>query len=242
MQKRSILVQFLRHCGFWLTTSDDVNIVIDPILSSSYEGVELIPPPFEPTAIEKAAAILITHLHRDHWNRETVVTIAKKTGAEVIAPSDAINELNFYFPSIKTRSVKPGDSLLIKSVKIHVSSVGPYQWWETKKENTGFKIVTGDGIELFHASDSLSLPKDAMVVDILFIGIAWKPREREIKVRMIELIKKAKPEFVIPMHYGTYTSIRADPEEIRDEVETKKTKMLVFYPGQIRKIQFRSLE
>ena len=69
MKKRSILVQFLRHSGFWLTTSDDVNVVIDPVLSSRYRNEELVHPPFEPRAIEKADAVLITHLHPDHFDR-----------------------------------------------------------------------------------------------------------------------------------------------------------------------------
>jgi len=84
LQKRSILVQFLRHSGFWLTTSDDVNMVIDPILSSSYKGQELIPPPFEPTAIEKVY----------HFDAETINGIRGRTGANVIAPLDVINKLN----------------------------------------------------------------------------------------------------------------------------------------------------
>lgn len=232
--RKSILVQFLRHSGFWLTTSDDVNIVIDPVLSSSYRGQELIPPPFEPTAIEKADAILITHLHPDHFDAQTIYGITRRTGAKVIAPLDVIGKLTL--PNKKTRSVEPGETVSVKSVKIHVIGVGTYEWWdEEEKENIGYKLVTGDGIELLHPSDSLPLPKDAMGTDILFTHIAVKsPNKRKI----FDLIRKTQPQFVIPMHYGTYTSIRADPEEIRDEVETEKTKMLVFYPGQVRKIQF----
>jgi L-ascorbate metabolism protein UlaG (beta-lactamase superfamily) len=57
---------------------------------------------------------------------------------------------------------------------------------------------------------------------------------------MVEFVEKTQPAYVIPMHYGTYTSIRMDPEEIRSELETEKTKMLAFYPGQTGMIQFGS--
>jgi len=215
-----------------------VNIVIDPILSSSYRGQELIPPPFEPTAIEKADAILITHLHPDHFDAQTIYGITRMTGAKVIAPLDVIGKLTL--PKEKTRSVETGETVSVKSVKIHVIGVGTYKWWDEEKENIGYRLLTGDGVKLLHPSDSqeYTYAKDATGVDVLFTRIAWGPKRRESKKnRMVEFVKETQPKFVIPMHYGTYTSIRADPEEIRNEVESEKTKMLVFCPGQLRKIQ-----
>jgi len=131
---------------------------------------------------------------------------------------------------------------MVKSIEIRASSVGTYVWGEEKKDNIGFKLVTEGEIRLFHASDCFPQPADIGEINIFFVRFPTPGAEKlgMTKGRMIELIRKTQPQFVIPMHYGTYTSIRVDPEELRNEIETEKTKMLLFYPGQIRRIQISS--
>ncbi|MEQ8188734.1 MAG: MBL fold metallo-hydrolase [Candidatus Eremiobacterota bacterium] len=165
--------------------------------------------PFQIGEDEKADIILITHEHYDHCSPEDVAKIQKESTVFVTIDS-CMPKLGGH---IKT--VKPGDELSIESV--HIKAVPSYnigkKFHEKSTNKVGF-IVTIDGESVYHAGDTDFIPEMKDIhADIALLPVSGTyVMTAEEAVRAAEVIK---PEYVIPMHYGSIVGSKSDAETFK---------------------------
>jgi L-ascorbate metabolism protein UlaG (beta-lactamase superfamily) len=172
------------------------------------EGVIYVDP-WKLRSVEPADLILITHEHHDHFSAEDVKKLLK--------PDTTIVTIAAVAKQLKgdVRTVKPGDTLTVKGIKIEaVPAYNPAKQFHTKAAgHVGF-IITAGGRRIYHAGDTDAIPEMANIqteVALLPVGGKFTMTASEA-AQAANLIK---PEVAVPMHWGDIIGTRADAEAFR---------------------------
>ncbi len=185
-------IKWLGHAGFKI--EGDKIIYIDP---------------FQIKESEKADIILITHEHYDHCSPEDVAKIQKESTV-IVTIDSCLSKLSGH---IKT--VKPGDEISVES--IHIKAVPSYnigkKFHEKFTNKVGFIVTVGDE-SVYHAGDTDFIPEMKDIhADIALLPVSGTyVMTAEEAVRAAETIK---PEYVIPMHYGSIVGSSSDAETFK---------------------------
>jgi L-ascorbate metabolism protein UlaG (beta-lactamase superfamily) len=217
-------VRFLGHACFELSDGD-TTVLIDPFLTGN---------PKAAISAEDAAAttILLTHGHGDHIG--DTVSIAKRTGAPVVAIVELAGEL-------AEEGVDVRDPNLGGTVKFDWGSVKLVPAWHTSTTpkgtvNTpaGLVIHFGDTV-VYHLGDTCVFSDLALVgkrapIDIALMCIGGHyTMDRADAVDAAELIGA---KTVIPCHYNTFPPIETDAEAFKSDVESAtRSNVVVLEPG-----------
>jgi len=220
------MVQFLGHAAFYLE-GNGVKALIDPFLSGN------------PLAPEKVAElepnyIFVTHAHQDHLG--DTISIAKKTGATVVAT----NELAMYLQ---------GKGLSV--VGMHVGGTKQFDFGRVKltpafhgscifEENVlvcsdtpcGF-LIEIDGKKIYHAGDT-GLTVEMTLLEEEKVDLALLPIGGHYTMDIRDAVRAAnfiKPQKVVPMHYDTFPPVKADPSEFKRLLDGKAD-VVILKPGE----------
>jgi L-ascorbate metabolism protein UlaG (beta-lactamase superfamily) len=218
-------VRFLGHACFELSDGD-TTVLIDPFLTGN---------PKAAISADDAAAttILLTHGHGDHIG--DTVSIAKRTGAPVVAIVEIAGELG-------EEGLDVRDPNLGGTVKFDWGSVKLVPAWHTSTTpkgtvNTpaGLVISFGDTV-VYHLGDTCVFSDMALVgkhtpIDIALMCIGGHyTMDRVDAVDAAELIGA---KTVIPCHYNTFPPIETDEEAFKSDVESAtQSNVVVLEPGQ----------
>jgi L-ascorbate metabolism protein UlaG (beta-lactamase superfamily) len=218
-------VRFLGHACFELSDGD-TTVLIDPFLTGN---------PKASISAEDAAAtaILLTHGHGDHIG--DTVSIAKRTGAPVVAIVELAGEL-------AEEGVDVRDPNLGGTVKFDWGSVKLVPAWHTSTTpkgtvNTpaGLVIHFGDTV-VYHLGDTCVFSDLALVgkrtpIDIALMCIGGHyTMDRADAVDAAELIGA---KTVIPCHYNTFPPIETDAQAFKSDVESAtRSNVVVLEPGE----------
>ena len=218
-------VRFLGHACFELSDGD-TTVLIDPFLTGN---------PKAAIGADDAAAttILLTHGHGDHIG--DTVSIAKRTGAPVVAIVEIAGELG-------EEGLDVRDPNLGGTVKFDWGSVKLVPAWHTSTTpkgtvNTpaGLVISFGDTV-VYHLGDTCVFSDMALVgkhtpIDIALMCIGGHyTMDRVDAVDAAELIGA---KTVIPCHYNTFPPIETDAEAFKSDVESAtQSNVVVLEPGQ----------
>src|SRR4051812_49587604 len=221
-------ITWLGHSAFTIQ-SGDTDILIDPFLTGN------------PKASTTADAvnpnhILLSHGHQDHYG--DVVDIAKRTKADVVAPTEIANELqsehgveNVFDPNIG--GTVTFDWGWVKMTPAWHTSTTPKGTVSTPMGlliNLEGKVVyfTGD-TALFSDMQLVARRGDGVDIAILPIGGHYT-MDRHDAVTAIEFIS---PKTVIPCHFGTFPPIETDAEAFKADVEASTgASCVVLAPGE----------
>jgi L-ascorbate metabolism protein UlaG (beta-lactamase superfamily) len=218
-------VRFLGHACFELSDGD-TTLLIDPFLSGN--------PKAAISADDAAAsAILLTHGHADHIG--DTVSIAKRTGAPVVAIVELASEIG-------EEGVDVRDPNLGGTVRFDWGWVKLVPAWHTSTTpkgtvNTpaGLLINLGDTI-VYHLGDTcvfsdLQLVGKHHPVDVALMCIGGHyTMDRTDAVDAAELVGA---KTVIPCHYGTFPPIETDAQAFKSDVESAtRSSVVVLEPGQ----------
>lgn len=209
---RGVKITFYGHAALKLEGMG-VSVLIDPWLSNP-----LLQTPI--SQVGKVDLILVTHGHGDHVG--DTVAIAKATGAPVVA----IHELAQYFLGKgltkvigmnKGGSLREGGVQVTMTQAVHSSTAEEGGQLVPTGDPVGFVVTFPEGFVAYHAGDTavfkdMELIRELYrpVVAMLPIGSHYvmSPAEAALACRMLQ------PQFVIPMHYGTFPVLSGTPEEL----------------------------
>ncbi len=211
-------ITYLGHSGFMVES--DVTVIVDPFLTGNPKAG------MAADAVTKADVVLVTHGHPDHVGDS--FDIAKRTGATLISVpelmgSDEIQGIGMNFGGTVAVKGRP-----FSRVKAEHSVAGG--------DAAGF-VWGQDGRILYHMGDT------ALFSDLKLIGELYRPDIVFVPIgdhytmdpgQAAMAIEWLKPEFAIPMHFGTFPILAqsADPfvEAVREL--SPETQVLVFQPGE----------
>jgi L-ascorbate metabolism protein UlaG (beta-lactamase superfamily) len=219
-------IRFLGHAAFELKDGA-TSILIDPFLSGNPKAAvaadELSP-----------SAILLTHGHGDHLG--DTVSIAKRTGADVVAIVEVANELggegleNVHDPNIGGTVERDwGWARLVPAWHTGTTPGG------TASTPAGLVVGFG-GKVVYHLGDTglfsdLALPgrRDRIDVALMCIGGHYT-MDRHDAVEAARLVGAAQ---IVPCHYDTFPPIETDVQAFKADVESAGAgQVVVLAPGE----------
>jgi L-ascorbate metabolism protein UlaG (beta-lactamase superfamily) len=192
-------VKWLGHAGFLL--SGKRLIYIDPV-NLKFPDVGDI--------------ILVTHAHSGHCSPEEIKWL-RKGSTVIVAPKSCASSFQG-----DVRIIQPGDTIIVKEIKIEV--VPAYNL--TKKDHpkeaggVGYILSPIDGMRIYHAGDTDWIPD---LYDVI-CDIALLPVGGGSTMDAIEAARAAntlKPKVAIPMHWGDGMGTRADAETFKELCEVE---------------------
>ncbi len=211
-------ITWLGHSGIKIKGSKTV--YIDPFLTDNPAASTT------PEEIEEADVVVVTHHHGDHLG--DAFAICKKTGATLVA----IHEVAVLGEAegLIAEGMNIGGTVEAKGVKVHMVTA----IHSAEKGDPAGVVIELDGKTLYHAGDT------ALTYDMKLIGEFFHPDLSFIPIgdrytmgipsaaKAVEFVQTRK---VIPIHYGTFPIVSADPEEFKEKVGDL-AEVIILKPGQ----------
>lgn len=218
-------IRFLGHACFELSDGSDT-VLIDPYLSGN---------PKAAIAADDAAAttILLTHGHGDHIG--DTVSIAKRTGAPVVAIVELAGEL-------EEEGVEVHDPNLGGTVRFDWGSVKLVPAWHTSTTPKGTVntpaglVVNFQDTIVYHLGDTclfsdLQLVGKRAPIDVALMCIGGHYTMDSTDA--VEAAQLVGASTVIPCHYNTFPAIETDAAAFKSDVESAtRSDVVVLDPGE----------
>jgi len=217
---------WLGHASFEIELNGSV-IYTDPWFNvKPRENERLVMPSVKSVdAIRKADVILVSHEHFDHCDAYDTTRIAQRTFATVVGPEEALAKLHDISPRVKM-VVNEGDSFVLHGLNIrvtparHPQSVNP----------VGFVVEKG-GKSIYFAGDTYEFHDMTNInVDVALIPIGGTYTMDILGA--VGGVKRMQAKFAVPMHFNTFSQIKADPHEFAQRLKGGKTEVKVLEIGQ----------
>lgn len=196
-------IRYLSHACFEIKNRK--TILIDPY----FKGNKLAP-----EYKGKPDYVFVTHEHFDHSD-------AGQFNCDIICP----RTLKFE----KARIMKIGDKTELDGIKVEMVAAVHHQ----SEYATGY-IIEMDGKRLYHPGDTYLQGIENLgsvgKIDIFFVPIGGNYTMNVDEA--VEAVKIVKPKLAIPMHFNTFTEIKADPNGFMAKVEAAGLKAKVLKIGE----------
>jgi L-ascorbate metabolism protein UlaG (beta-lactamase superfamily) len=212
-----VKVTALRHATFVLQFGDQT-IIVDPVANIDY------------SAFGEPNVILITDVHPDHWNMETVAMLMG-TKTKVVAPDAVANLWGGIDTVLEHEKVIDAEGILIAAVPMYNIEHGPREGELYHPEERGNGYVVHLGFErIYIAGDTECIPEMQELQDISMAFIPMNLPYTMSPSDAAECVKTFMPKVVYPYHYrGSDPDVFTWRLEDTPEIEVR---ILDWYPGQ----------
>ena len=197
MQIDNVRLEFLGHDGFLISFEENgkvSNVVIDPYNLSD-----------KPL---KADLILITHSHYDHCSIKDITKLAKN-GTIIGVPADAQSKIT-KVEGVEMHVIQVGEEFSFGNIKIEtLPAYNVGKDFHPKKEGWFGYLIKVNGVVIYHAGDTDKIPEmenltgygkhGVKFVALLPVSGTYVMTAEEAS----EAAEMLKPDFAIPMHYGS---------------------------------------
>ena len=232
---KGVTITFLGHACFKLISPQGTTILIDPWIKDN---------PQAPRAAEnvgKLHYILVSHGHGDHLG--DTIDLAKETGAIVISmPEIAHYLIQKGLNPEKIVGMNKGGSVSATDIGItmvhalHSSSMVEGTQIIYGGEAAGFIIRFDNGFTVYHAGDTGVFGDMKIISELYKPELAFLPIGSHYVMGPEEAVYACvllKPQYVIPMHYGTFPVLSGTPEKFSELMKKfPEVKVLVMTPGE----------
>jgi L-ascorbate metabolism protein UlaG (beta-lactamase superfamily) len=190
-QAGDLIVQPVNHATVILSFSSDI-IYVDPVGGGPRYS-----------AFNKPTAIVVTHIHPDHFDVPTLEAIGESAKL-LIGPQNVVDALPAGLKA-KAKVMKNGDTGDINGIP--VSAVPAYNTtpdrlkYHPKGEGNGYIFTFGGG-KVYVAGDTEDTPEMRALVGI---GVAFLPMNIPYTMsadQAASAVKAFQPRIVYPYHYG----------------------------------------
>jgi len=230
-----IKVTWLGHAAFIIDYNvEDTRILIDPFLAAS---------PIKEDEIRDIDLILVTHAHGDHIGA-TCEILKNNSQAKVVAIYELAEHIGKECGrSDATVGMNIGGTWIFKkgSAEIPIIQVQAMHSSQGIGEPTGF-IIRFPEFSVYHAGDTGVFSSMEIFGRLYDIRLALLPIGSHFTMGIdeaVEAVKLLKPEYVIPMHYGTFPVIKTDPTKFKEKVESiTSTRVVILKPGESKSFVF----
>ena len=156
--------------------------------------------PAKLAGLPKADLILITHIHPDHFDPESIAALSRPT-TEILAPASVAGKVPSASP-IGNHESYPWQHWMIEAVPAYNLTRGPApgQLYHPKGRDNGY-VLTYGGKRFYFSADTEGIPemRDLKNIDVAFVCMnlpyTMPPDEAADAVRAFH------PKVVIPYHY-----------------------------------------
>jgi L-ascorbate metabolism protein UlaG (beta-lactamase superfamily) len=195
-------------------------VYIDPFLTGNPKAST------SAAACTKADVVIVTHYHDDHVGDS--FGICKNTGATLVGIHEIAVEAEA--EGIPAEGMNIGGTVEANGVVVHMVQA----WHSAEKGDPAGVVIELDGKTIYHSGDT------GLTYDMKLVGEFFKPDLSFIPIgdrytmgvpsaaRAVEFIQTKK---VIPIHYGTFPIVEADPEEFKKRVGDT-AEVIILKPGE----------
>jgi L-ascorbate metabolism protein UlaG (beta-lactamase superfamily) len=211
-------ITWLGHSGIIIKGSKTV--IIDPFLTGNPAASAT------PEEITEADVVVVTHYHGDHLGDS--FAICKSTGATLVSIHEVAVEAEA--ESLKTEGMNIGGTVEANGVTIHMVTA----LHSAEKGDPSGVVIELDGKTLYHAGDTgltydMKLIAEFFKPDLSFIPIGDRyTMGTPSAAKAVEFTQTKK---VIPIHYGTFPIVEADPEDFKRRVGDR-AEVIILKPGE----------
>ena len=206
----------LRHATFVMQFGDQT-VVVDPVDGLDYKGFG------EPTVI------LITDVHPDHWDMETVAMLmGAKT--KVVAPDAVADSWGGIDTVLEHGKFADAEGILIEAVPMYNIKRGPRagELYHPKDRGNGYIVHLGFE-RIYIAGDTECIPEMQELEDISMAFIPMNLPYTMTPTEAAECVKTFMPKVVYPYHHrGSDLDVFVWRLEDTPEIEVR---ILDWYPA-----------
>ena len=203
-------VRWLGHSTFEITTGGGTKILIDPWITGNPRC------PVEAEDVADVDIVLITHDHHDHMGDDLALLAGDEKTDILVQPEVAAKLADMGVDGATGMNI--GGTVEISGIGItmvqafHSSSAG---------FPCGFIVTTEDGKRIYHAGDTGIFSTMQTLGDIYDLDVALLPIGSHFVMdpeQAAHAVRLLKPDFVVPMHFGTFPVLVETPDAFLERV------------------------
>lgn len=222
-------LQFFRH-SFFRFKFGNVTVLADPFINNFGDSIEtksLVKCPVSEKSLGFADIVLLSQEHFDHFDKKTVESVCSfNPNARVVAHDSVLSQLEIN--QSQKKAIMSGDKFTLLGIEFEVLPAHfPKSFYPVSF------ILRHKNSSVFFAGDTaLTDNFNGVKVNVAILPIGG--HETMDIVDAVKATKTIKPDYIIPMHYDTFESIKADPLEFKSRIEKSilKTSPVILKPGE----------